>query len=89
LLCLQLVWYLLSPEFGIPGPDIPRLLIPMSTISAALLLLLRVPWPVWLGAPVGLMDGLAGRWPEFFRFDMAGSKEACSTGISCGPQVGF
>lgn len=80
-------WYLLSPDFGIPSPDIPRLILPMSAISASLLLLLRLPWPAWLGAPQGLLDSLAHRWPEVFSAALAGSKEACGTEISCGPQV--
>lgn len=85
---LQLNLYLMSPGFGIRSPEVSRLMVSLSAVTGALMILLRLPWPVWLGAPVGLLDGIASRWPEFFSYRVAGSKEACATEVTCGPEVG-
>jgi len=80
-------WFLLSPDFGVTSAEVRRVVVTLSAISACLLIGLRLPWPVWLGAPVGLADGLAQRWPEFFSYGRAGSSEVCAGEVSCGPQV--
>lgn len=47
----------------------------------------KLPWPVWLGAPVGLLDPLAKALPEFFSYRTAGTPESCMSESMCGPQV--
>lgn len=80
-------WFLLRPDFGVSSREVRRAIVALSAVSACLLVALRLPWPVWLGAPVGLLDGLSQQWPEFFSFAQAGSREVCGTEISCGPEV--
>lgn len=83
----QVNWFLLRPDFGVSSREVRRAIVTLSAVSACLLIALRLPWPVWLGAPAGLLDGLSQRWPEFFSFPQAGSREVCGTEISCGPEV--
>lgn len=80
-------WFFLSPEFGV-HPDVTKLICTMCVIGGSMGVFLKLPWPVWLGAPVGLLDGVARALPDFHSYSTAGTPESCMFENMCGPKVG-
>lgn len=80
-------WFFLSPEFGV-HPDVTKLVLTMCVVGASMGVFLKLPWPVWLGAPVGLLDGVARVLPDFHSYSLAGTPESCMFESMCGPKVG-
>lgn len=80
-------WYFLAPEFGVHR-DVTKLICTMCVIGGCMGCFLKTPWPVWLGAPVTMLDGLAKTLPDFFSFSTAGTPESCMYESMCGPKVG-
>lgn len=81
-------WYFLAPEFGVHR-DVTKLVCTMCVIGGCMGCFLKTPWPVWLGAPVTMLDGLAKTLPDFFSFSTAGTPESCLYESMCGPKVGL
>lgn len=83
---LQVNLFFLSPEFGVHR-DVTKLVVAMCSSVGALAVVAKLPWPVWMGAPVGMLDGLARVLPEFFSYSTAGTPGACMYETMCAPQV--
>lgn len=84
--CLQVNLFFLCPEFGV-HKDVTKLVVSMCIAGAAMGVFTKLPWPMWLGAPVTLIDPLAKVLPEFFSYSTAGTPESCMYESMCGPQV--
>ncbi|KAF8067160.1 hypothetical protein HT031_002207 [Scenedesmus sp. PABB004] len=78
--------YFLSPENGV-HPDVLKLVLWMASLGGAMGFLVKLPWPVWLGASPHMLDRLAATLPEFFSFTQAGTEAACRFETMCGPRV--
>jgi hypothetical protein len=83
---LQVNWYFLCPEFGV-HKDVTKLVTAMCIIGGSMGMLTKLPWPVWLGADVAMLDGLAKVLPDFYSFSTAGTPETCMFESMCGPKV--
>lgn len=83
---MQVNRFFLCPEFGV-HPDVTKLVVRMCVLGGAMGFLVKLPWPVWLGASEGLLDGLAKAVPEFYSFSTAGTPDSCMYESMCGPKV--
>jgi hypothetical protein len=79
-------WYFLCPEFGV-HKDVTKLITTMCIIGASMGFFTKLPWPVWLGADVGVLDGLAKILPDLYSYSTAGTPESCMFESMCGPKV--
>lgn len=68
-------------------PDVTKLVVTMCVTVGAMGILTKLPWPVWLGAPVGMLDGLAKALPDFFSYSTAGTPASCMYESMCAAQV--
>jgi hypothetical protein len=83
---LQVNLFFLSTDFGV-HPDVTKLVLTICISVGAMGVVTKLPWPVWLGAPVGMLDGLAKVLPDFYSYETAGTPAACMYETMCAPQV--
>lgn len=79
-------WYFLCPEDGVP-PAVTRLVLSMVLVASTMGILTKLPWLLWLGAPIDLLDEVSRILPEIKSLRSAGTPDACAHEAMCGPRT--